>query len=219
MAKQGLGDVIDPALREIIHGWEHLGRRGWIVKPDFVPPQIHGMEAQQEMLERHSIPRLWQLLADFYELQKRGVQRVQNPSWLVAPITSESEDLRSAAPVALSNGTPTTILEYRVPDRHLASFLSFGHELSKESQWGLVSWTIKVNGRQVRTYKDFTLQIGNFINPTPFSRPIILRGKDHLIVEATGTATAVDAYARMPGFVFAATAVTQDGSFRDWNVR
>jgi hypothetical protein len=216
---QKLGDVIDQEQEDVIRQWEHLGRRPWIVKPTFNPKAIPGMSGPQAFMDQHAMPRMWQLLADYFELLKKGVFRVQQPGWIQAPITSDHEDLRTDAAVALSNGTPVTVLEYQVPDRHLASFISFGHELTASSEWGVVTWTIQVNKRQIRTYKDFKRQIGFYTAPTPFSKPITLKGKDVIKVIATGGATAVSAYARMPGFVIPATAVTQDGTFRDWNVR
>lgn len=216
---QKLGDIIDPVEESVIRQWEHLGRRPWIVKPTFNPPAIPGMEGAQKFMDGHAMPRLWQLLADYYELLKKGVFRVQQPGWIQAPITSEPQDLRTETPVLLTNGVPVTVLEYQVPDRHLASFLSFGHELTTITEWGTVTWTIQVNKRQVRTYKDFRRQIGTYVNPTLFPKPITLKGKDVLKVIATAGATAVSALARMPGFVVPATAVTQDGTFRDWNVR
>lgn len=217
MAK--LGDVVDNDLRSILEQWEHLGRKPYIVKPAWVPPKIPGMEIQQALLDYHLAPRLWQLLADFPELLKRHTLRVQQPGWLEAPASSEPEDICSETPVALSNGTAVTIISYTVPDRHVAVFRWFGQYLDVGSQWGIASWTISVNDRPVRSYQNFTQQRGNFANPTRLAGPIKLKSKDTIIVQATGGVTAVNALARLQGWVMAATSVTQDGTYKDWNAR
>lgn len=214
-----LGDVVDDDLRQTLEQWEHLGRRPYIVSPTWVPRQIAGMEAAQALLDRHLIPRLWQLLADFPEVLKRHVLRVQQPGWLEPPASSEPEDLCSEDPVALSNGTPVTVLTYQVPDRHVVSFKWFGQMLDVSTEWGTVVWSILVNDKPVRTYFEFKQQRGNFMNPTRLAGPIKLKSKDVLVVEATGGATPVNAYARLQGWIMAATSVTQDGTYKDWNVR
>jgi hypothetical protein len=214
-----LGDIIDPTIRENIKNWEHLGRRPYIVKPMWKPPLIAGCELQQQLIDQHLLPRLWQLLADFPELLRRYVLRVQQPGWLEAPATSEPEDICSEIPVALVNGTPVTVISYQVPDRHVASFRWFGQWLDVAAQFGTVSWTIKVNKKPVRSYQNFTQQRGVFAYPTRLAAPIKLKGKDLLVVEATGGAVAVNALARIQGWVMAATSVTQDGTYNDWNVR
>jgi hypothetical protein len=219
MTNPGLGDVIDNDLRQTLKQWEHLGRRPYIVSPRWIPKEISGMAPQQELIDYHLVPRLWQLLADFPEILKRHTLRVQQPGWLEAPATSEPEDICSEDPVALSNGTPVTVISYEVPDRHVASFRWFGQLLDVAAQWGTVEWTIKVNDRPVRSYQNFKQQRGVFAYPTRLAAPIKLKSKDTLIVEATGGATAVNALARIQGWVMAATSVTQDGTYKDWNAR
>ena len=91
--------------------------------------------------------------------------------------------------------------------------------LDVSAQWGTVTWTIRVKSKPVRTYHNFRQQRGSFIDPTPMAKPLTLKGKDLLEVVATGGAVAVNAFARMPGWVIPATSVTQDGTAIDWNVR
>lgn len=214
-----LGDIVDNSTRRALKQWEHLGRRPYIVSPMWKPPQIDGAELQQALLDKHLIPRLWQLLADFPELLRKYVLRVQLPGWLEQPATSEAEDICSEDPVALSNGSPQTIVTYQVPDRHVASFKWFGHMLDVGSQWGTVLWTIRVNERPIRTYFNFKQQRGNFTNPTRLANVIKLKSKDTIEVIATGGATAVNATARLQGWVIPVTSLTQDGTHNDWNVR
>src|SRR5579872_5251292 len=115
----GLGDIINnDLLRQVDPQWVHLGRRRWIVKPDWAPEEIPGLGSVQSLIDNHLMVRLWQLLSDNYELLQRGSFHVQKPGWIDPPITSEPEDRVSETPVALSNGTPTVILSYTVPDRH-----------------------------------------------------------------------------------------------------
>jgi len=217
---RNLGDVMDPELRETLVQWENLGRRPWIVKPKWAPPRIQGLESIQMLIDQNWMPRFWQLLADYQELLRRGgAYRVQQPGWLEPVSSADPLDLCSEDLVPLADGTPTVVLEYQVPDRHVASLRWFGHMLDVSAQFGTVTWTIQVNERPVRTYQDFKQQRGTVLNPTRLAAPIKLKGKDKLEIIATGGATAVNALARIQGWLVAAGAVTQDGTAADWNVR
>lgn len=221
----GLGDIapesVDPMERyfRILRGQVSLPRRGWIVQPQWTPPEIPGAALFQELLEKHSLPRQWQMFEDLFVLLQRGRFLVKSPNWIEPPITAEMEDLVSETPVALSNGTAVTVITYTVPDRCVASFKTFGQLLSDASQWGTVVWNILVNKRPVRTYQDFKQQRGSIVQPTDFPKPITLKGKDVIEVQATGGVAAVNALARLQGFVIAVKTVTQDGSYKDWNSR
>ena len=220
----GLGDIApasaDPMERyfNIIRGQVSLPRRGWIVRPQWSPPNVPGMEAFQEIFEKHELPRKWQLLEDFYILLQRGRFMVKSPNWVEPPITAEMNDVANSTAVAVG-ATDTTIITYTVPDRCVAAFRSFGHQLTVAAEWDNVIWSIKVNSRPVRTYHDFRQQRGMYPAPTPFPKPITLKGKDVIAVTARTSGAAVNAYARMPGFVIPAETVTQDGSYKDWNSR
>ncbi len=216
---KGLGDVLDPSLRRTLPQWAHLGRHRWIVKPEWRPEPISGAETQQRLIDDHLIPRLWQLLSDYQELVRRFTLRVQQPGWIVPPFGCEPEDIVSEDPVALANGVATVIVSYQVPDRHVAAFPRFGHLLDVAAQWGTVTWTIRVNRKPVRTYYNFKQQRGTLVEPTPMAKPLTLKPKDLLEVVATGGATAVNALARLPGWVIPVTSLTQDGTAIDWNVR
>ena len=214
-----LGDVLDPSLRRTLQQWNHLGRRRWIVKPEWFPDPIPGGEVAQHLIETHALPRLWQLLADNFELLKTGIYRVQKPGWIEPPAGSEPEDIVSENPVALSNGAAVVVITYQVPDRHVAAFPRFGHLLDVAAQWGTVTWTIQVNGKPVRTYHNFKQQRGTVVDPTMMANVLKLKPKDVLEVTATGGATAVNAIARMPGWLIPAAAIVQDGSGEEWKVR
>ena len=221
----GLGDIaprsVDPTERyfDITRGQIQLKRRGWIVQPEWTPPAIPGIEAIQRLLEEHSLPRQWQMFQDLFVMLQRGRYLIKGPNWIEPPITAEMQDLVSEDPVALANGTATTVLTYTVPDRCVAAFQTFGHLLTTLSEWGSVTWSILVNQRPVRTYQNFKQQRGTVAAPTRFPKPITLKGKDVLILQATGTAVAASAIARMQGYVIPVETVTQDGSYKDWNSR
>lgn len=220
----GLGDIapasVDPMERyfRIVRGQVQLPRRGWIVTPKWEPPVIPGMELFQRIYEEHDLPRRWQMIEDFYLLLQRGRFMVKSPNWIEPPITAEMEDLVSEDAVVVG-ATDTTIITYTVPDRCVASFLSFGHYLTVSAEWGTVVWNIYVNEANARTYKDFKQQRGIMAAPTPFPKPITLKGRDVIKVTAKTTGAAVSALARLSGYVIAVEAVTQDGSYRDWNSR
>lgn len=220
---KGLGDIAPPSLdpmdrySQIIRGQVQLPRRGWIVAPQWEPPQIQGMESFQKVFEEHELPRRWQMIQDTFVLLQRARFMVKSPNWLEPPITAEMEDLVSETAVAVL-AADTTIITYTVPDRCVCTFRAFGHMLDDSSQWGTVVWNIFVNERPLRTYQDFKQQRGIVAAPTPFPKPITLKGRDVIKVTARN-AVAVNATARLSGFVIAAETVTQDGSYKDWNSR
>ena len=220
---KGMGDIapasVDPMERyfRIIRGQVQLPRREWIVSPQWTPPVVPGMEAFQRIFEEHELPRQWQLAEDLFVLLQRGRFMVKNPNWIEAPITAEMADIVSETPVAVQT-TNTEIISYTVPDRCVASFKTFGHMLDDSDEWGNAVWNILVNKRPVRTYQDFKQQRGNTVSPTPFPKPITLKGRDKIQVMASN-ANAVNAIARLQGFVIAAETVTQDGSYKDWMSR
>lgn len=220
----GMGDIqpssVDPMERyfNIIRGQVQLKRRGWIVNPKWEPPKIQGVEAIQDLLERHSLPRQWQMMEDLFTLLLRGRYMVKSPNWLEPPITAEMEDLVSETAVAVG-ATDTTIITYTVPDRCVTSFRAFGQMLTVSSEWGTVVWNIFVNERPVRTFQDFKQQRGIVAAPTPFPKPITLKGGDVIEVTARTGGAAVSATARLSGYTIAVETVTQDGSYRDWNSR
>lgn len=218
----GLGDImpstVDPMERyfRVIRGQVMLPKRPWIVQPQWKPPVIKGMEALQQFVEEHDTPRRWQLIEDFFVLLQRGRFKVKSPNWIEPPITAEMEDLVSETAVALA-ATNTDVITYTVPDRCICSFRAFGHMLDVSDQWGTVIWNILVNERPVRTYAEFRQQRGIVAAPTPFPKPITLKGKDVIKVTARRGGTAVNATARLSGFVIPAETVTQDGSYKDWS--
>lgn len=223
-ALAGLGDIapvsVDPMERyfRIIRGQVSLPRRGWIVQPEWKPTPIPGMEAIQKLLEEHSIPRNWQLLEDFFVLLQRGRIMVKSPNWVEPPITAEMADIATSTAVAVG-ATDTDILSYTIPDRCIAAFRGLGHQLSVAAEWDNVIWNIKVNNRPIRTYFDFRQQRGMFVAPTSFPRPITLKGKDVITFTARTGGAAVNAHARLIGYVIPAETVTQDGSYKDWMSR
>jgi hypothetical protein len=216
----GLGDVLNnELLKRVDPMLPHLGKSRWIVKPEWQPPVIEGLEGIQALIDRHVMQRLWQLVTDQYTLLKRGMFRTQKPGWIDPPATSEPEDRVSETGVALSNGVPVTVLSYTVPDVHYAVFKWFGHMLDTASQWGTVSWTIQVNKRPYRTYNAFLQQRGTLVQPTPLAKPLIVTPKALVEVTATGGVTPVNAFVRLQGWSIAAAKIVQDGSWEGLQVR
>ncbi len=219
-----LGDIapasVDPMERyfRIVRGQVQLPRRGWIVNPKWTPPLVNGMEAFQRIFEEHELPRRWQMAEDFFVLLQRGRFMSKGPNWIEPPITAEMEDLVNETAVVVG-ATDTTVVTYTVPDRCIASFKAFGQMLTVAAEWGTVAWNIYVNEAPVRTYQNFTQQRGTVVSPTPFPKPITLKGRDIIKVTAKTSGAAVSAFARLSGFVIAAETVTQDGSYRDWDSR
>lgn len=214
-----MGEVMDPSLRKTLQQWAHLGRRQWIVKPDWVPPEVPGMQAAQQLIDEHLVGRLWQLATDYSDLLQRVTLRMQQPGWVTPPFACEAEDLVNESGTALSNGTAVQVIGYHVPDRHVAAFPRFGQMLDRAAEWGTVLWTIQVNGKPIRTYYNMKQQRGTLIEPTFMAKPILLRGKDFIQVMATGGVNPVNAFARLPGWLISAAQMTQDGTAVDWNTR
>jgi hypothetical protein len=219
----GLGDIapasVDPMERyfRIIRGQVMLPRRAWIVDQKWTPPAIPGMEAAQKLVDEHIIPRNWQLMEDLFVLLQRGRFMVKGPNWIEPPITAEMADIVNETAVAVQT-TDTDIITYTVPDRCVAAFQRFGQMLTSAALFGTAVWNIFVNNRPVRTYQEFTFQRGSVQEPTPFPVPIRLKGRDVIRVTAR-CSSAVNAIARLSGFVIPAETVTQDGSYKDWNSR
>lgn len=220
----GLGDItpasVDPMERyfRIIRGQVQLPRRGWIVTPQWKAPTVPGMESFQKVFEEHELPRRWQMIEDFFLLLQRGRFSVKSPNWVEPPITAEMTDIVSEDPVTVG-ATDTEIIRYVVPDRCVTAFQGFGQQLTVALEWGTVVWNIFVNNRPVRTYQDFKQQRGMIACPTPFPKPLLLKGRDVLTVTARTDGDAVDALARLAGYTIAAETITQDGSYKDWNSR
>ena len=216
-----LGDIqprsVDPMERyyDIVAGQVSLPRRKWIVQPEWTPRPIPGAEVNQLLLEEHTLPRLWQQMQDLFVLLQRGEFRVKRPNWIEPPVTATMEDLANSVQIVVG-ATNTTIVTYTVPDRCIAAFQAFGHMLTVAAEWDNVIWNIFVNQKPVRTYQDFRQQRGTTIAPTPLPMPILLKGRDVLVVSARTAGAAVSAYARMPGYVIAPRIVTQDGTYKDW---
>jgi hypothetical protein len=196
----------------------YLSRQRFIVTPDWQPAQIPGMQAAQELIDEHAIPRLWQVLADFFLMVQRGTFFVKNPSWHEAPIIAENAEIRNEAAVALPIGSVDTVVAtFTVPDRFIGSILSIGHALGNPLFWGLVTWNIRVNGRPVSSFQNFVNQLGTLVFPTKLSSPIRLKPFDLVEVWASNAGLVpVNAYARLGMFMYPATELTSDGSYAEY---
>jgi len=214
-----------------------LPRRKWIVKPEWMPCNVNVAKlglppgpaadltqaiiaAQQEMLECHTLPRLWQLLADFWIKAQCGTYFVKGPNWIEPPVTARAIDARNETLTALDEyGAATTVTSFTVPDRFVGTLLGFGHELNPGATWstGTVTWNILINGDPAPQYQNFIQQIGEYRNPTRFPSPIRVKHLDEVLVTATTLVAGISATARLIGFMYPVKEVTQDGSYREYH--
>lgn len=223
---RNLGDVytkgMDP-LETIYDAPEQgirLPRRKWIVQPPWEPPSIPGMEGLQAFLERHFLPRQWQMFADQFIKLQQGQYFVKRPNWIEPPITARNLDIRTETAVALGAGsTNVVVLTFTIPDRWIGVIRRLGHELEDASFFGTVSWTIRINQRPVENYQAFLQQIGRFVNPTeiPFFTPLKTGDVVEWVASNPGAAP-VGAFARFWGWMFPARVVSQDGSYDAYRV-
>jgi hypothetical protein len=207
--------------RDIYRQGISLKRRKWIVQPDWVPPSIGGMEKAGDLLEKHFLPRMWSLLADFHQQLQTGTYFVKGPNWMEPPITARNLDKRTETAVLLTAGAGDVVVkEFVMPDRWVGCIRRLGHELTDAAFWGTVKWTIRINNNPVENYEEFLQQIGMFVDPgeIPIFPPLKSKDKIQWIANNPGPGN-VSALARFWGFMFPAQLVTQDGSFREYETR
>jgi hypothetical protein len=127
-----------------------------------------------------------------------------------------------AAGVELTGAYPgpgpcVNILTINVPDRFIVVLDRFGNELEDHNAFGDVRFSMKRNRTPVRSYGNFDVQLGEFINPTKFSSPIILKHKDKWVLQGQSLSGASHfAFARITGWAFAVTEITGDGSYKEF---
>lgn len=219
----GLGDIgmknLDPLDRyfDIINNPAVLPRRPWNVKPGKEKVLIPGMEGFQQLLEKVVQPDQWQMLVDFMTLLKTDVFFTKKPNWLEPPITATENELISEDPVAILS-TPTDIVTYTVPDRHVAVVTAFGNAIDDPTLWGTVIWNVLLNEKPIKNWQDFKRQRGMIWNPTRLVFPFVLPPNSKFRVTAE-SASAVDGFARCSGYVFPLKFFTQDGTYRDYQTK
>lgn len=114
-------------------------------------------------------------------------------------------------------GACVDILTINVPDRFIVVLDRFGNELEDHNAFGDVRFSMKRNRTPVRSYGNFDVQLGEFIDPTKFSSPIILKHKDVWKLQGQSISGAThNAFARITGWAFAVTEITGDGSFKEF---
>lgn len=235
----GLGDFAPKSANPLETYWDiyrqgvGLSKRKLTVDPKWVPCDVGArvpqgpnhdlvaaiIRAQQDMLECHSIPRYWQLLADFFMKLQDGTFMVKNPNWHEAPVTGIPKDIRNDDPVSVAATTPTTVVSFRVPDRHVATVTGFGNGMCTFNDWNRVLWTAQVNKKPIVGYQDFRLAIGEYDRPQTLPMPFILKYNDLYEVTArlSAAGAAADVFVRNPAFTFPVRSVVQDGTYKAWN--
>jgi hypothetical protein len=190
-----LGDLFEND--DVLRSMPRLARHPWIVRPESAPKDA------------------WSLLVGLAIILTRQMYFTKRANWIEPPITAVPCDLRNDTAVVVG-ATNTTIVTYTIPDKYVGSFLSFGHGLTVPAEWGNVIWNIFRNGEPVVGYREFLQQIGTFVAPSPFVVPMRVKHGDVITVTARTAGAAVSAYVRMPGFLFPARELTQDGSYDDY---
>lgn len=114
-------------------------------------------------------------------------------------------------------GPCVNLLTINVPDRFIVVLDRFGNELEDHNAFGDVRFSMKRNRTPIRSYGNFDVQLGEFIKPTRFSSPIILKHKDVYTLQAQSLSGAGHiGYARLTGWAFAVTEITGDGSYKEF---
>ena len=230
---RGLGDITDHGVDPIEMYYRmfrqgvKLPRRKWTKNPDFdgcdVPALEKSAPGLQQWFECHVLPRQWQMLADLFVKLQEGVYTTTGLTHLTPPLTSRVVDLKTDdAPVAIGVITPVVVLTYTVPDRFAGSFKAFGNGICSFQDWSRVLWTIQVNKRPIPGYQDFRQQIGDFMRPTDFPSPTLLKHGD--VVEVTArlnaaSAVPADVFARATIYVYAAKDISQAGDFAQYKIQ
>ena len=237
--KKRLGDIPTRAVNPLETYYDNvqqgvsLPRSRWIVKPEWEPKPImvppgpgadvaqQVIAAQQQMFEGHVIPRMWQLLMDFWSKSQCGTYFTKRPDWVEPPVTGTSVEVVNETGTAVTGVTDTIICQSdRTPDRMVQSILLFGIDLSLAASWGDIIFTINVNDRPLRYYQDFRRQRGSVAVPATFGVPIVLNPGDMLELTARKSGAGIadtTVYARFSGFQFPAQSIDQSGTYRQYH--
>lgn len=186
-----------------------------------IPPEV---EQYRPLIEQYFGP----ILCTLQEKLTCGPIYTQPMTWLAPPVTAISVDLFTpAAGVTLpgsayppSPGDCVDLVAVDVPDRWIFILDRFGNELEDHTAFGDVRFSIQRNRTPIRSYGDFDVQLGRFVNPTKLGTPIILKHKDEFRIKAQSkSATSHKAYARIMGWAFAVRTITGDGAYREFCVQ
>lgn len=189
--------------------------------PYFAAPIPAELEPYRALIENCLAPVVDQVMKETVERTREMLRCrtifTQPTTWLAPPITALTFDLfTAAAGVTLTAGAaaPTTILTTQVPDRFVVVLQRFANELEAPGAFADVRWSNQRNRAPLRSYGNFDVQLGVFTDPTRFSAPLILNGKEEyrLIARNTGAADHT-AFARLMGWAFAVRSTSADGSY------
>lgn len=229
----GLGDIepkgVDPLetyFDTVQHGVA-LPRKRWIVSPQWQPCEVKSVDplvqklirAQQEMLECHALPRLWEMLMDFWVKAQCGTYFTKNEPWLTPPVTAAPVEILPnnglGTAITAAPGVDVTVASFSVPDRLVGSLLSFGNNIDDATQIGNIQWNIKKNTAPVFGYAGFFGSLGAVADPRPLASQILLKFGDVVDVTARKIAAGPDvtAFCRLQGFSFPAPKISQTGDF------
>lgn len=157
---------------------------------------------------------------------KRGPVYAQPMTWLTPPVTAIAVDVfTTAAGVVLPvwyPGSPfcVEVISIDVPDRWIFILDRFGNELDDYSAFGDVRFSMQRNRTPLRSYGEFDVQLGRFVNPTKFGSPIILKSKDEFRLRAQVLgAVQHTAYARIMGWAFAVRTTSGSGDYSEFFVQ
>lgn len=229
----GLGDIepkgVDPleTYFDTVQQGVALPRRRWIVSPEWQPCKVESadplvrklIEAQQQMLECHTLPRMWQTLMDFWVKLQCGTYFTKNEPWLKPPVTAAPVEILATSglgtAVTAAPGVDVVVASYEVPDRIVGSLLSFGNNINDATQLGNIQWNIKKANAPYFGYAGFFGSLGSVADPRPLASHIPIKFGDVIEVTARKIAAGPDvtAFCRLQGFSFPAPKISQTGDF------
>ncbi|MGH8898202.1 MAG: hypothetical protein ACRDZ4_14575 [Egibacteraceae bacterium] len=114
-------------------------------------------------------------------------------------------------------GACVPLIQFQVPDRFIVILERFGNELESANAWGDVVFSMQRNATPLRSYGDFDVQLGRFVDPTRMGSPIILKHKDNFILHAQSkSGQNHTAFSRVMGWAFAVNTITSDGTYKEF---
>jgi hypothetical protein len=178
-----------------------------------LPPET---EQYRPVVEQLLYPALCKA---FEECRKCGPWFTQPMTWLAPPVTAVSVDVFTPASGVTTTGSYpgpgdcVEVIRIDVPDRWVFILDRFGNELETANAWGDVRFSMQRNRTPIRSYGNFDVQLGRFVEPTRFGSPVILKHKDRFRLQAQSLSqTSHRTYARIMGWAFAVRATSGDGS-------
>lgn len=226
MARLGIGDLPNQATEPGARYYDtyNMGRARPMEKPVARMPRPIGKlppeaEKLRPLVEDVMVPALEKVLKENREKAQCQTYFTQPTTWLAPPVTAISIDIftQSRGVVIPGGGNPQPIVSIDVPDRFVVVLQSFGYELEDHLAFGNIRMSMQRNKVPIRSYGDFDVQLGRFVDPTKLGAPIILANKERFRLQARSTdSNEHTVFARFIGWAFAVKA-TGDGTYTEYH--